>query len=43
MPCTIKGLNLNPKEFAIVEGVANGNDKKAAIIAAYLKEDANFY
>ena len=42
MPCTIKGLNLNPKEFAIVEGVANGNDKKAAIIAAYLKEDANF-
>lgn len=42
MPCTIKGLNLNPKELAIVEGVANGNDKKAAIIAAYLKEDANF-
>lgn len=42
MPCTIKGLNLNPKELAIVEGIANGNDKKAAIIAAYLKEDANF-
>lgn len=42
MPCTIKGFNLNPKELAIVEGVANGNDKKAAIIAAYLKEDANF-
>lgn len=33
---------MNPKELAIVEGVANGNDKKAAIIAAYLKEDANF-
>ena len=42
MPCTIKGFNLNPKELAIVEGVANGNDKKATIIAAYLKEDANF-
>ena len=42
MPCTIKGFNLNLKELTIVEGVANGNDKKAAIIAAYLKEDANF-
>lgn len=42
MPCTIKGFNLNPKELAIVEGIANGNDKKAAIIAAYLKEDSNF-
>lgn len=42
MPCNIYGFNLNPKELAIVEGVANGNEKKAAIIAAYIKEDENF-
>lgn len=42
MPCNIIGFNLNPKELAIVEGVAKGNNKKATIIAAYLKEDENF-